>query len=407
MDDKPSAEDDVGPVGRSHSILWIALLLIAVAAGAAYYWFSVYLPSRQAPTMAAAQPPTVTVAKPVMKEIMEWDDFSGRFEATDDVAVRSRVLGYLYEVHFTDGALVKKDDLLFTIDPRPFEAALEEAKSRVQVTSANYDWTEGELKRAEQLRKSGTTPQATVDQRRQQFLSAEAEREGARASLRQAELNLEYTRIKSPINGRIGRKLISIGNLVQPNDTLMATIVGLDPIYFYFDMDERSYIAYSRLGLEGARPGATGAQPDLKMYIPGDPDPNRIGRMDFVDNRVDAATGTMRGRAVFDNHDFFLQPGMFGRVSIPGSDLYKGILIPDEAIGADQDRRVVYVVGADNKVSMVPIRPGPKIDGYRVVREGLKGDETIVIGGLMRVRPGAVVTPNLVTLPPVAAPVTL
>ena len=403
-DERQEIELPVRP-RRSRSIAIIALALVLAVVGGAWFWFGGQLTGMTNVTVVTPPPPPkVTVAKPVVKEFVEWDDFTGRFEATDDVAVRSRVTGYLDTVHFKDGAVIAKNDRLFTIDPRPFEAALAGSQSRVESAEATLNLADQELKRAEQLLKTGTAPQTTIDQRRQQFFAATAELRGAKAAVQQARLDLEYTVIMSPINGRIGRKLISAGNLVNANDTLLTTIVALDPIHFYFDIDERSYIAYSRLGLEGAQPSSGGSAPKLKMMIPGDPNPGREGRMDFVDNRVDGATGTMRGRALFDNSDFFLQPGMFGRVSIPGSDLYKGVLIPDEAVGSDQDRRIVYVLGADNKVIMTPIRPGPKIDGYRVVREGLKGDETIVIGGLVRVRPGAVVTPELVTLPAAAAP---
>jgi multidrug efflux system membrane fusion protein len=405
-DERQEIELPVRP-RRSRSIAIIALALVLAVVGGAWFWFGGQLAGMTNATVATPPPPPkVTVAKPVVKEFVEWDDFTGRFEATDDVAVRSRVTGYLDTVHFKDGAVIAKNDRLFTIDPRPFEAALAGSQSRVESAEATLNLADQELKRAEELRKTGTAPQTTIDQRRQQFFAATAELRGAEAAVQQARLDLEYTVIKSPITGRIGRKLISAGNLVNANDTLLTTIVALDPIHFYFDIDEHSYIAYSRLGLEGAHPSNGGSAPKLKMMIPGDPNPGREGRMDFVDNRVDGATGTMRGRALFDNSDFFLQPGMFGRVSIPGSDLYKGVLIPDEAVGSDQDRRIVYVLGADNKAVMTPIRPGPKIDGYRVVREGLKGDETIVIGGLMRVRPGAVVVPELVTLPPATEPPT-
>jgi RND family efflux transporter MFP subunit len=378
------------------------MILLLVASGAGWYWFNARLASPTA-AMAPSMPPQVTVAKPVVKDIVEWDDFTGRFEATDDVAIRSRIAGYLQEVHFTDGAMVNKGDLLFTIDQRAFEAEFAESKSRLEIAKTALDLAKQEFDRASSLRKSGAVAETVFDQRRQQFLAAQAEVGAAEAALQQAQLNLDFTQVQAPISGRIGRKMISIGNLVNANDTVLTTIVALNPIYFYFDIDERSYIAYTRSALQRTSPSSREVPFEVRMSIPGDPKEIRTGSMNFVDNRVDGGTGTIWGRALFDNTDLFLQPGMFGRISIPGSGRYKAVLIPDEAIGSDQDRRIVYTVGTDGKVSVRQVRPGPKIDGYRVVRDGLTGDETIVVGGLMRVRPGSTVTPQKAMLPPVAA----
>jgi RND family efflux transporter MFP subunit len=382
----------------------VALVLLLAAAAAGWLWFE-RLRGTTAAVAPAAQPPQVTVAKPVVKNIVEWDDFTGRFEAMEDVAIRSRVTGYLEQVHFQDGALIQKGDLLFTIDPRSFDAALRELRARSEVAKTALELAEREFERASSLQPSGAIAQATFEQRRQEFLAAQAEMAAAEAAFQQAQLNVDYTRIEAPISGRIGRRFISVGNLVNANDTVLSTIVALNPIYFYFDVDERSYIAYSRSALQGKGPSSREIPFEVRMFIPGDHKENRTGTMNFVDNRVDAATGTVRGRALFANSDLFLQPGMFGRVSIPGSGSYQAVLIPDEAIGSDQDRRIVYVVGEDGTVAAQPIRPGPKIDGYRVVRDGLTGDETIAVAGLMRIRPGMKVTPQTMTLPPVAAAV--
>jgi RND family efflux transporter MFP subunit len=373
-----------------------------VAALAGWFWFD----RLTGPTVVVAPPqkaPEVAVAMPVRKSIVEWDDFTGRFEATDDVSVRSRVTGYLDQVHFQDGELVRKGDLLFSIDRRSFEAAVAESGSRLEIAKTALELAKQEYERAGSLRTSGAVAETVYDQRRQQFLAAQAEVAAAEASLQQTQLNLDYTKIEAPISGRIGRRLISAGNLVNANDTVLTTIVALNPIYFYFDVDERSYIAYSRSALQGASPSSRDIPFEVRMSIPGDPKQGRTGSMNFVDNRVDSATGTVWARALFDNSDLFLQPGMFGRISIPGSGRYEAILIPDEAIGSDQDRRIVYVVNPDNTVAAQQIRPGPKIDGYRLVREGLKGGETIVIDGLVRIRPGLAITPRPQTLPPVAA----
>lgn len=346
-------------------------------------------------------PPPVSVAKPVVKDITEWDDFVGRFEAVDTVEIRARVSGYLAKVHFRDGSVVKAGDLLFTIDQRPYQNAVEEARANVESAKVQLDYAQSDLERAEALRRSGNIPEQTFDQRRQAVLTARAALDRAEAQLRQTTLNLEFTEIRAPIAGRISRKLISEGNLVAANDTVLTNIVSLDPIYFYFDVDERSYLAYSRMAEGGTRPSSRSNPNQVFVGTTDEAEPTRPGQMDFVDNRIDAASGTMRGRAVFANPDGFLTPGLFGRIRILGSGVYKGILVPDEAVGSDQDRRVVYVVGENNVVTLRPVRPGPRIDGYRVIREGLKGDETIVVNGLMRIRPGVKVAPQLVTLPPV------
>jgi RND family efflux transporter MFP subunit len=395
------ADQPAAPPRHRRAISVAAILLLLAATAAAWFW----LGHPTGPTAGAPPPslPTVTVARPVVKNIVEWDDFTGRFDATDDVAVRSRVTGYLDQIHFKDGSIINKGDLLFTIDPRSFQAAANEASARLDIAKTTLDLASQELQRAEGLRQGVEISQSVLDQRRQQYLSAQAEVQAATAALQQARLSLEYTKITAPISGRISNRRLSVGNLVNANDTILTTVVALNPIYFYFDVDERSYIAYARMALQGERPSGRDNAYEVRMVVPGDPKESRIGHINFVDNRIDSATGTMRGRAIFDNPDLFLQPGMFGRISIPGSGSHQAVLIPDEAIGSDQDRRIVYVVGPDNKISTKAIRPGPKIDGYRVVRRGLSGDETIVVDGIVRARPGATITPETTTLPPVAA----
>jgi len=347
--------------------------------------------------------PKISVAKPVVKKIIETDVFTGRFEAKEDVELRARVSGYLQEIHFKDGELVEAGDLLFTIDQKQFQAELENAQSSVEVAQSRLDLTKEEFERGQKLRTSGTIAASVQDQRRQEFLAAQAELAGATARLRTAQLNLGYTKIYSPVKGRIGRNLISVGNLVQANSTVLASIVSLDPIYFYFDVDERSYLSYSRLGRNGTRPSGRLTPYEVKIQLTDEDEPKHTGNLDFVNNRIDNATGTMRGRAIVTNSDLYLQPGLFGRISIPGSNEYEGVLVPDQAVGTDQNRRIVFVVGDNNVLTPTVIRPGPRIDGYRVVRSGLKGDETIVVNGLARVRPGMTIDPQLQELPSVAA----
>jgi RND family efflux transporter MFP subunit len=353
------------------------------------------------PAPALAQqggPVPVSVAKPIIKEIIEFDEFTGRFEAPDSVEVRARVSGYLDKVSFKDGAHVTSGDLLFTIDPRPYQAAYNKAESAVTVSQSKLEFAQSDLDRADSLRKTGNISDQTVDQRRQSFLSTEAELAGAKAALESARLDLDFTQVRAPISGRISRKLVSEGNLINANQTVLTTIVSLDPIQFYFDIDERSFVAYMRGGVTNAENNPRAR--DVVVAVTGDGEPTRKGRLDFVDNRLETTTGTMRVRAQFDNPDFFLTPGMFGRIRIVGSQPYKGVLVPDEAIASDQDRRIVYVSNQDGTVTATPVRPGPKQDGYRVIREGLKGDETIVVNGLMRLRPGVKVNPQMTTLPP-------
>jgi RND family efflux transporter MFP subunit len=345
-------------------------------------------------------PPPVTVAKPVVKDIVERTDFIGRFEAINQVDIRSRVSGYLDKVHFQDGAFVKAGDLLFTIDPRPYRNALEQAQAAVTSSQVSLEFAQSDLNRAEQLRRTGNITDQLFDQRRQSFLTGKAELDRAQAALRQAQLDVEFTEIRSPLSGKISRKLVSEGNLVNANQTILTNVLSLDPIQFYFDVDERSFLAFSRQSQGGTRTTVDGETNEVTLTLTEERLGQRKGQLDFVDNRLDAASGTIRLRAVFENKDLFLTPGLFGRVTVGASDPYKGILLPDEAIGSDQDRRVVYVVDENNVVHLKPVRIGPRIDGYRVIRDGLTGNETVVVNGLVRVRPGAPITPQMTTLPP-------
>lgn len=347
--------------------------------------------------------PVVTTAKPVVRQVVESDSFVGRFEAVDEVDVRSRVGGYLDQVHFRDGSMVKEGDLLFTIDKRPYQAAYDSAKSRVDVATSVLEFTTSQLERAEALAKSGNLAVSILDDRRREHLSALAQLEGAKADLRNASLNLDFTEVRAAISGRIDRRLVSAGNLVQADTTLLTTIVALDPIDFYFDVDERSAFAYARDARTrggSLQEGAGGLDVSVKVQ---DHDPVSFkGKLDFSENRLDPQSGTMRLRARFPNGDGVLQPGMFGRLTMPGSLPYEGILVPDDSIGADQDRRVVYVLDDTGTVSAKPVRTGPLLYGYRIIRTGLTGNETIVVDGLLRVRPGVKVKAEQVSLPPEA-----
>lgn len=358
-----------------------------------------------AATFAAAQdgPPPVTVASPVVKTIVEDDEFVGRFEARAEVIVRSRVSGYLEEIHFTEGARVEEGQLLFSIDQRQFQTALRQAQAQIDVAQASFDFAQEQLERAEALIENGTIPQSLVDERREAYLSAQGAREQARAALELAELDMEYSRITAPMSGRIDQTLVDPGNLVGANDTRLTSIVSSDPIYFVFDINERYFLAYARdARVRGASLQEGAGQLEVKVSLSDASVEPISGYLDFSENRLDADTGTMRVRAVLENADDILTPGLFGRVNVPGSLPYEGILIPDAAIVADQNRRLVMSVDDEGNVTPIPIRPGPTIDGYRVVREGLDGSETIVVEGIIRARPGSVVTPERIELPLIA-----
>ncbi|MGH6860260.1 MAG: efflux RND transporter periplasmic adaptor subunit [Phyllobacterium sp.] len=352
---------------------------------------------------AAAPPPPVSVAKPVVRDVVDSDEFIGRFEAVDQVSIRSRVAGYLDKVEFTDGALVKKGDPLFTIDQRPYVTALAQAQASLEVAKTTLIHAEAQFKRTESLASSGTLSASQLDDRRRDFISGQANVRGAEAAVARAELDLEYTRITAPLSGRIDRRLISVGNLVQPDQTILTTIVSLDPIDFYFNVDERNLLSYARTAREnGSNLQEGGRGLEVTVRLTDSNEPPVKGKVDFAENRLDAETGTMRVRARFDNPKFVLQPGLFGRADVAASNAYKGILIPDEAIGSDQNERIVFTVSDDGTVTPKPVRLGPKLYGYRVIRSGMTGDETIVVNGLMRIRPGVKVKPELVVLPPEA-----
>lgn len=348
-----------------------------------------------------AQAPSVTVATPVVREVVEDDEFIGRFDAVDQVDVRARVGGYLEDIHFADGQMVSEGDLLFTIDQRIFRLSLEQAQSQEAVSRTQFDFAQAQLERAQELAQRGNISAAVLDERRQEFLSAQASLEGASAAVALAAINLEYTEVRAPISGRIDRRRVSGGNLVLADQTVLTSIVSIDPIDFYFDVDERTFLNYSRDAQVrgGALQMGAGGLPVVVRVDERDATPIE-GALNFAENRADEASGTIRLRARFPNADGIIQPGLFGRINVPGSLPYTGIMVPDEAVGSDQDRRIVYILNDDNSVTARPVQPGPRLHGYRVIRRGLEGNETVVVNGLMRIRPGVTVNPQRVDLPP-------
>ena len=342
-------------------------------------------------------PPSVSVSESLRRTVTEWDEFTGRFLPIDFVSIRPRVSGYLQSAHFEEGTMVKKGDLLFVIDPRPYEAAAEEAQGGLQTAQAQLTFTTRDLERAIELGRTQAVSQQVIDQRRQAMQSAEAAVITAEGALKRAKLDVEFTRIMSPIDGRIGRKLITEGNLVTGGDTAgtaLTTVLSLDPIYFYFNIDEQTYLKNSRLRL-AAQPSQSQGDPNpVHIALPDDTDFPHEGHMDWIDNQLDLGTGTLRGRAVLPNPKLQFSPGQFGRVRLVGSAPYEALLLPDTAIGSDQSRKIVYVVGKDNVVEMREVKLGRLIDGLRIVREGLKPEEQVVTSGLQRVRAGTAVTPT-------------
>jgi RND family efflux transporter MFP subunit len=354
--------------------------------------------SDKPPPAAAAAAPPVTVARPVSRTVTDWDEFTGRFEAVEEVQVRARVGGFVTNVEFRDGAIVKAGDLLYLIDARPFEAVAEQAEGQLSDARAKAELAKRELDRGLTLNQSQAVSDSIVDQRRQALQAARAAETQAEGTLKAAKLNVEFTHVQAPITGRASRHLVSVGNLVQGSDsgaaTLLTSIVSLDPIYIYFDMDEATYQKNNRLYFEGKRPSSRETPNPVQVTLTGETKPSHDGKMDFLDNRLDLSTGTLRSRAVIPNKDFSILPGQFGRVRLIGSAPYEALLLPDTAIATDQSRKIVFVVKDDNTVEARPVTLGPLDDGLRVIREGLKADDRVVVDGLQRARVGAKVTPH-------------
>lgn len=346
---------------------------------------------------AAAGPPpapSVTVAKPIPKVVAEWDEYTGRFTAVETVEVRARVSGFIDSVNFKEGQIVKKDDLLFIIDRRPYQIAVEQAKADVDRARAKLELASLDVQRAAPLIQNQTVTVREFDTRKATERDASAQVAAAEAVLAQAELNLAWTEVRAPIAGRISDKRVDAGNLItggQTGATLLTVIVSTDPIHFVFDGAETDFLHYLRLASQGVRASSRDVQNPVSVRLADETEYKHYGRMDFVDNVINTKTGTIRGRAIFDNKDGLLTPGNFGRLRLFGGER-EALLVPDSAIVSDQSRKIVFVAANDGMVSSKQVELGPLVEGLRLIRTGISKDDRVVIEGLQRARPGQKVT---------------
>ena len=352
--------------------------------------------AQQQPPAAPPPPPKVTVSQPMNREVVEWEEYTGRLEAMESVEVRARVNGYLQSIHFKNGATVKQGDLLFVIDPRPYQAELERAKAEVALANARLERTSKDLARAQMLVRSRAVSEEEVDTRVSDPRQAQESVQAARATVNAAQLNVEFTQVRAPISGRISRNLVSVGNLINggtTQSTLLTTIVSLDPIYCYFEADERSYLKGIRQLRNGDRTNGRASKQPVYVALTDEENFPHQGFIDFLDNRLDQNTGTITARAVLPNPDLLLAPGLFARVRMPAGDKYKAMLLPPEAVGSDLSQQFVFVVDDQNLVQYRKVTPGPIIDGWRVIRDGLQPDDWVIVKGVQRAKTGAQVDP--------------
>jgi multidrug efflux system membrane fusion protein len=350
---------------------------------------------------AAPPPPQVSVAKVLERRVKDWDEFTGRMQAVETVEIRPRVSGYIDRVAFTEGGQVKRGDLLFVVDPRPYQADADRAAADLQRYKTSLELARIELTRVQRLKDTGAVSQEELDERKSTVAQAEANSAGAAATLQAARLNLEFTRVTSPITGRVSRAEVTRGNLVTGGTiggTLLTSVVSMDPMYLYFEGDEQAYLRYGQMARSGERPSSRDAANPVRVGLANEEGFPHTGQVDFVDNQLNPQTGTIRARAVLENKDGVYTPGMFARVQLLASSEYSAILIDDRAVNTDQNQKYVFVLGANNQVEYRRVKLGRVIDGLRIVREGLKPGDVIVVNGAQRVHPGITVTPQTVPM---------
>lgn len=382
---------------------WVGgLIVFAVAAGGSFYgWRSLTAPPAQA---AAPNLPVVVVSKPLVQSVVDYDEFTGRFEPTATVEIRPRVSGYLTQINFTDGQQVEAGQVLFVIDRRPYQSALSQAKAQLSGARAQLTFAENDEKRSQELVKTSNIPVAVHEQRIQAREAAQAALEAAEAAVERAALNLDFTEVRSPIRGRVSNRRVDLGNLVvgDGSSTVLTNVVAQDELYFVFDISEGDLLARRRA------PGAAAEEADdlpVEARQDGETTWTRKGKLDFIDNRLQAGSGTIRARATFANPDRSLTPGQFGRIRLPRGEAYAATLIPEAAIAVDQYNRIALTlddkdVVRQRTVDLGPAQPG----GLVVVRSGVSPDDRVVINGLMQAKPGQTVRPEAGTIAPPAAP---
>jgi RND family efflux transporter MFP subunit len=349
----------------------------------------------------SAPPPQVSVAQVLEKRVKDWDEFTGRLQAVESVEIRPRVSGYIDKIAFTEGSQVKSGDLLFVIDPRPYQAEYDRSAADVKRYKTALELARIELVRVQRLKDSGAVSEEELDERKSTVAQAEANVAGSEASLETASLNLSFTRVTSPIAGRVSRAEVTRGNLVTGGSnggTLLSSVVSMDPMYLYFDADEQSYLRYAQMARSGERPSSRENQNPVQVGLANEEGFPHTGSVDFVDNQLNPQTGTIRARAVLQNKDGQFTPGLFARVQLVGSGEYSAILIEDRAVNTDQSQKYVLLLGANNQIEYRKVKLGRIIDGLRIVREGLKPGDVIVVNGAQRVHPGVTVTPQRVTM---------
>jgi RND family efflux transporter MFP subunit len=395
-------------VGRRPK-LWLGGLAVVLLAGGAALLYPKLLYNSQSASAQAVPPapPSVTVSTPLQRDQASWTSFTGQFSAVDYVELRAQVSGYLTEIHFTDGQIVHKGDLLFVIDPRPYEITLQQAGAQLLTAIASLDLANKEIVRTTQLHRDDFASGELLDQRVQQQRSAQAAVDQAKAAVASAQLNLEFTRITAPLNGRISQHRVSIGNLISGGQTgatptLLTTVVSLDPIHLDFDMSEGEYLTYQRF-LQGHPKGST-VDRTVEADLSDERGWKRHGDLDFMDNQMDRSSGTIHARATLPNPDLLIAAGQFARLRLPTSAAKPTLLVPDSAVSTDQSRKLVMTVAPDGSVVPKPVEVGSlSRDGLRTINSGLLPTDRVIVNGLMRARPGTKVTPLPGTiLPPTA-----
>src|ERR1700722_4826867 len=349
----------------------------------------------------APPPPQVSVAQVLEKRVKDWDEFTGRLQAVESVEIRPRVSGYIDKVVFTEGSQVKSGDLLFVIDPRPYQAEYDRSAADVKRYKTALELARIELVRVQRLKDSGAVSEEELDERKSTVAQAEANVAASEASQETASLNLSFTRVTSPIAGRVSRAEVTRGNLVTGGSnggTLLSSVVSMDPMYLYFDADEQSFLRYTQMARSGERPNSHDSGSPVQVGLANEEGFPHAGTVDFIDNQLNPQTGTIRARAVLQNKDGQFTPGLFARVQLLGSSERDAILIDDRAVNTDQSQKYVFLLGANNQIEYRQVKLGRVIEGLRIVREGLKPGDVIVVNGAQRVHPGVTVTPQRVTM---------